>query len=182
MTRPAAGTTTDAQRAKLAELMRLLLAHEPLVDYPINDVRGILDAQTFRLTEHGVRSRFQRGAHIMADCSEMVTCLCLWSGLRDPNGLGYGHAGYTGTMLAHLPHYTNARQARIGALAVFGPATGDHVAMVLEPDFVHGDPLLFSHGFEGGPIAVRLSHERAQHRAPVTLLSIAGLGWSVPAL
>lgn len=173
---PEPGTTTDAQRAHLHDLMRLLLAHEPLVSYPVHDVRGVLDAQTFALTESGMRRRLSLGSHIMADCSEMVTLLCRWAGLHDPNGLAYAHAGYTGTMLAHLPHYTNARQARVGALAVFGPGTGDHVAMVLEADYAHGDPLLFSHGFEGGPETVRLSTERAQHRAPVTLLSIALLG------
>ena len=54
----------------------------------------------------------------MADCSEMVTELLRWVGCADPNGLNFRYAGYTGTMLDHLPHYTEPRNALTGALAV----------------------------------------------------------------
>lgn len=164
--------TTRAERTHLHELMSLLLAHEPQIRYPRGDIRGALDAATFRLTEEQMRARLATGKELMMDCSQAVTQLCHWAGLDDPNGLDYRYAGYTGTLLERLPHYKNPAGAMVGALVVYGPGTGDHVSMVYERG---DDPLLWSHGFDGGPQLVRLSHQRSYHRAPVTLLSIAKL-------
>jgi hypothetical protein len=51
--------------------------------------------------------------------------------------------------------------------------TGDHVSMV----YTSGkDPLLWSHGFDGGPQLVRLSRQRTYHHVPVTLLNVSGIG------
>lgn len=147
--------------------MSYLLEHEPQVHYA--QVRPM---RTVRLRETEVHTLIANGGGITMDCSEAVTVLCKWAGLRDPNGKGYSGEGFTGTLLAHLPHYSEPSHARVGALVVFGPAPGDHVAMVMERG---EDPLLWSHGYEGGPRRVRLSHERAVHRKPVTFLSIAGL-------
>ena len=163
---------THAQREHLARLMDVLVNHEPQIDYPLHDVRGPKDRETFQLTEAQALARLRGGGRLMADCSGMVTCLCKWAGLDDPNGLRYDHEGYTGTMLAHLPHYRKPGNAMVGALVVFGPSTGEHVCMVRKPG---ADPLLFSHGFEGGPLYVKLSAERTAHRPPVTFLSIAAL-------
>jgi len=44
---------------------------------------------------------------------------------------------------------------------------------VLEPD--HRNPLLFSHGQERGPLAIRLHDEAEAHQPPATFLSIAAL-------
>ena len=94
-----------------------------------------------------------------------------WAGLRDPNGLHYRECGYTGTLLGHLPHYTNPKEAAVGALVVFGPGSGDHVSMVHTPG---ADPLLQSHG-RPGMDRLHLSQEKTWHRPPVTFLSIAHL-------
>jgi hypothetical protein len=151
--------------------MRLLLAHEPQVHYPAHDRRDGADLASFRLTAHQLQALLARGGGIQADCSELVTELCRWAGLADPNGLAYARAGYTGTMLDHLPP-CDPLAADVGDLVVLGPGTGDHVCMVLE----HGDdPLLFSHGQEAGPLAVSLSREAAAHRPPVRFLSVASL-------
>ena len=163
---------TAAQRAHLLALMQLLIGYEPQVHYPPHDVRTAADLATFKLTEQQLDRLLATGGSIQADCSEMVTELCRWAGLADPNGLNYAYAGYTGTMLAQLPHYDNPASALVGALVVFGPGTGEHVCMVIEPG---ADPLLFSHGQEAGPFAIRLSAERAAHHPPVTFLSIANL-------
>lgn len=159
-------------RQRLHQLAELLIQHKAQLDYPRHDVRGPKDAETFRLTRTQAIERLHRGGRLMFDCSGSVTCLFKWCGLKDPNGLGYKHEGYTGTMLAHLPHYTDPRHARPGALVVFGPGTGEHVAMVLEPG---KDPLLFSHGFEQGAGPILLSAERRYHHAPVTLLNVSSL-------
>lgn len=162
---------TAAQRARLLALMRLLLAHEPQVHYPLHDHRGGADLASFRLTAPRLAALLARGGGIQADCSELVTELCRWAGLADPNGLGYARAGYTGTMLTHLP-VCDPAEADVGELVVFGPGSGDHVCMVLEPG---DDPLLFSHGQEAGPLAVPLAREAAAHRPPVRFLSVASL-------
>jgi hypothetical protein len=147
--------------------MRYLLAHEPQIHYA--QVRPM---RTVHLTEQEADTLLAAGHGLTMDCSESVTVLCKWAGLHDPNGLGYDGQGYTGTLLAHLPHYTRPSAAEIGALVVFGPPPGDHVCMVLMPG---DDPVLWSHGSERGPVKVALSVERSFHRAPVTFLSIAAL-------
>lgn len=127
---------------------------------------------TAHLLEQQLADLFAAGVLIAMDCSEGVTLLCRLAGLADPNGRGYDGTGYTGTMLDHLPHYTKPGNADVGALVVFGPGSGDHVAMVYTPG---ADPLLWSHGAENGPRFVKLSVEKAVHRPPVTFLSIAAL-------
>lgn len=161
-----------ANRKKLHELAALLLAHEPLVNYPWHDVRGAADAATFKLTEKQMRTRLAAGKHLMMDCSEAVTCLYKWAGIEDPNGLRYRYAGFTGTLLSHLPHYSDPSKARVGALVVYGPSTGEHVSMVYEAG---ADPLLWSHGFDRAPQLIRLSVQRQHHHTPVTFLRVAGL-------
>lgn len=164
---------TADDRKRLHELMELLVHHRLQLDYPKDDVRGPKDAATFALTHDQAVRRLKNGGRLMFDCSGAATCLYKWTKpLHDPNGLGYAHEGYTGTMLAHLPHYSDPKRARVGALVVFGPGTGDHVAVVLEPG---DDPLLFSHGYEQASGPIRLSKERTYHRPPVTFLSVAGL-------
>jgi hypothetical protein len=154
------------------ELMSLLLTHEPQVNYPLHDIRGAKDAATWRLTEAQLRTKLASGGHIMFDCSQAVTQICKWAGLDDPNGLDYRYAGFTGTLLAHLRHYSDPRSAAMGAIVVYGPGTGDHASMVYEPG---ANPLLWSHGFDGGPVLIRLSEQRKHHRAPVTFCNISRL-------
>jgi hypothetical protein len=158
---------TEAQRRHLHDLMRYLLANEPAVHYA--QVRPM---RTVGLYEQDAARRLDGDGSLTMDCSEAVTCLCKWAGLHDPNGHHYDGSGFTGTLLDRLPHYSDPHRAMVGALVVFGPGTGDHVCMVMEPG---DDPLLWSHGFEGGPRKVRLSVERQIHRKPVTFLSIAAL-------
>lgn len=142
--------------------MRDLIAHAPQVHYA---ERRPMHATTLPHPEYP----------LTMDCSESVTALCKWAGLQDPNGNRYDGTGYTGTLLAHLPHYHEPRHAYTGAIVVFGPGTGDHAAMVLDPDHENGNPTLFSHGSEAGPVRVPLAREAAAHRPPTTFLSIAGL-------
>jgi hypothetical protein len=167
---------THEDRHRLEQLMRLLAEHHEQLDYPRDDVRGPLDAATFGLTHLQAVKRLEEGGRLMFDCSGCITCVYKWTKpLRDPNGLGFRHEGYTGTMLAHLPHYSDARDARVGAIVIFGPGAGEHGAMVLEPDPHHGNPLLFSHGFNRAGRPIRLSLERTFHRPPVTFLNVSGL-------
>ena len=69
--------------------MALLIRHKAQLDYPLHDVRGKLDAETFRLTCKQAQARLASGGHLMFDCSGCVTCIYKWAGLSDPNGLDY---------------------------------------------------------------------------------------------
>ncbi len=159
---------SKAQRRHLHDLMAYLLKHEPQIHYAqIRPMRNV------HLSERQLRDRLNGGGSMTMDCSESVTCLCKWAGLHDPNGLGYSGQGYTGTMLDHLRHYDDPKLALTGALVVFGPGAGDHVAMVM--DRSGADPWLWSHGAEAGPRRIRYSVERKVHRAPATFLSVAKL-------
>lgn len=104
------------------------------------------------------------------DCSGFATLCYAWAGAPDPNGLGYNHSGFTGTMLGHLPEIP-MEQAQIGDLIVYGPGSGDHVVIIVE---VGQDPLTVSHGQERGPFRIRHSAEVQSHRSPVRILQ--GLG------
>lgn len=159
---------TKAQRAHMLELMKYLLAHEPQIHY--GQVRPM---RATRISEAQLHTLLRNGHGLTMDCSESVTAICKWAGLHDPNHLGYDGQGYTGTMLDSLPHYTDPHRAQVGALVVFGPGNGDHVAMVMESG--QADPYLFSHGQENGPRKLRYSVEHAFHRKPATFLSIAHL-------
>ena len=164
------------ERHRLHGLMNLLVMHRHQLDYPLDDVRGAKDAATFALDHDQAVAHLKAGGRLMFDCSGAITCVYKWTPpLHDPNGLGYQHEGYTGTMLAHLPHYSDGKRARVGAIVIFGPATGVHGAMVLEPDPTHGDPVLFSHGAEQATGPIRLSVLRKGLPSPVTFLNVAGL-------
>lgn len=82
------------------------------------------------------------------DCSGIVTILAKWAGCPDPNGQHYSGAGYTGTLLSHLPSIW-LHQTYRGDLAIFGPGTGDHVVMLVQGGTRFKDPLVMSHGHPG---------------------------------
>ena len=72
-----------------------------------------------------------------------MTLLWWLSGAPDPNGLGYNHTGYTGTLLSHCTHIP-AGKVVPGDLVVYGPGSGQHVAVIVA---VNGsDILTVSHG------------------------------------
>ena len=148
--------------------MDLLVRNEPRIHY-----RQHRPVQTAHLSSlHLLQQALYLPHGVTMDCSESVTLLCHVCGLDDPNGFDYDGTGYTGTLLHHLPHYTDPRKAKVGALVVFGPGSGHHVCMVRHTG---ADPVLFSHGSERGPIWIRLSDEKRYQRPPTVFLSIAKL-------
>lgn len=159
---------TSVQRLQLARLMDLLVREKVRVHY-----RQARRMQTRRIHSlHLLQQTLYDANGITMDCSESVTMLCHIVGLDDPNGFDYDGHGFTGTLLHHLPHYTDPRKAKVGALVVFGPGSGDHVCMVRRSG---ADPTLFSHGSERGPIWIKLSDEKRFQRPPTVFLSIAKL-------
>jgi hypothetical protein len=154
-----------AVRAAAVSVMHLLLSQRARVHYPPHDLRT--------RTIHGIATRAQLERELAAgrltiDCSQCVTLIAHVAGARDPNGGGWRWDGYTGTLLRACARITRA-QARHGDMCVFGGGTGHHVTMVMQPG---GDPLLFSHGQESDPIAIRQSVEARFQPPGVTFLRL----------
>ena len=158
------------QRDKMVEIGNWLIDNHEHVDYA--EVRPIPFLLGGNKGWNACKEAFARGEKLTTDCSGSITCIFNWSGLRDPNGQNYDGEGYTGDMEAHLPHYLPVSDAHHGTLLLFevgpGPA---HVTMVLDPN--DGDPVLFSHGSQGGPFRTLYSQEKEYHPGQtVTLLDI----------
>ena len=173
--------TTHTERLRLAQFMDILVQRNARVHY-----RQARPMVTRRIaTGHELARAIASPHGLTMDCSESVTLLCRLAGMRDPSSpTGKAHvfgghnwhdfdgAGFTGTLLASLPHYMNPAAANVGALVVFGGGYGEHVCMVRHPG---RDPILFSHGSEAGPFYIRLSVERRYHDPPVRFLAISRL-------
>lgn len=98
------------------------------------------------------------------DCSGFATMAYQYAGLPNPNGTTYASGqGYTGTLLAHAQGagkiLTDVSKALPGDLIVYGPGTGEHVAVIVEAGH---DPLTVSHGQEAEPSYVRVSADGRQ--------------------
>lgn len=157
---------TTRQRILLQQYMGWFISHAPQIHY--GAVRPML---TYRRwdgakkparfpTYSEVAKIFKDGGSITMDCSESVTLLCKWAGLKDPNGFGFNGYGNSGTMYEHLTkRYTSPGSAHPGAIVVYGP--WDHVCMVQTRN--NNDPWLFSHGQESGPLHISLAEESAFH-------------------
>lgn len=93
------------------------------------------------------------------DCSGFVTMAYQWAGGQDPNGNRFNGQGFTGTIIRAAKRILRVPQARPGDPLVYGPDTGWHTALVIEPG---PDPLTVSHGQESEPAYVRVSQDGRQ--------------------
>lgn len=158
-------------RHRALAIWRYLYTERARVGYPPGDVRTmtINHVDTFAELEQLVDS-----GKLEIDCSQTVQLVCHVAGWRSPSGT-YAIDGYTGTMLAGpCRHFSDARLAFLMSIVVFGPGTGVHTAFVIEPDHLHGNPLLGSHGGPGMD-RVRLRDMSRYLPAPVTFLSVLDL-------
>jgi hypothetical protein len=152
-------------RARTVSTMHYLIAENPRVHYPLHDKRTMTInwIATLRQLEQAIA----RGDFTI-DCSQAVTLIAHVSGAGDPNGGNWRSDGYTGTLVTACKPITRA-QAKPGDLRVFGRGTGHHVCMVMQPG---GDPLLFSHGQENDPVAIRESVEAPYQPSGGTFLRL----------
>lgn len=180
-------TTTSADRAEIERIMFWIVEHRARVHYPpivngriirqesIAHIRTFADLQALVMRSHAPTAA---GDGLTVDCSQLVCAVLLAAGLKNPNGRPMD--GATSSLLVSplLPHYSDPREAYTGAIAILGPAGGDHGMLVYARDPIKGDPLMFSHGGNGVAQAriIRLSLEVSAHRPPLRMLSIANLG------
>lgn len=159
-------SVSQAQRNHIGALLDHLVSEHYLIRYPAGDVR------TRHASEIRTEAQFDRAiaaGDFEFDCSQTAEIVCVVAGLNWPHLMVNG---YTGTILARLPHYSNPAVAGIGALCVLGPRTGEHVVQVRHPG---ANPTVFSHGADRQASYLSLSLERTYHRPPATFCSIAGL-------
>lgn len=160
---------TQTQRNHMVRLAQLLNQYAPDVDY--EQVRPM---RTRDLTQTRLTVDLEHNVPVTMDCSESVTLICRLAGLKDPNGLGYDGYGYTGTLLDHLPHFTNYQELHKGSLIVYGDGTGTHVVMVVTPN--GENPEVYSHGSHANHAIWDLATENTYHPdEPRTLLAIEDL-------
>lgn len=143
-------TRDDKLRAQIVKWARWGVANEPKIHYSMSGVRDdwlAHPAGTLPLT---------------TDCSGFVTACYRWAGCKDPSALDYRYVGYTGTLLDNgdtIPVW----QAKPGDLVIWGWHPGHHVAVIVDMRNP-ADPVLVSHGREGGPNEITLSAETAAQR------------------
>lgn len=159
---------TERQREELAVLMDWLHEHRDQLAYPAGDIRT--ESVAAINSAGALMARVNRKGGAAWDCSQTVIALLLAVGckVKHPDG-------YTGTLLADLPNYSDARACYIGALAVYGPGTGHHVTMTRHRDTHHGNPVQFSQGSSSDPRYINLLTEAAYQPHGIRLLSIAKL-------
>ncbi len=163
---------THAQREHVVHFLDYCHKNAAHLLYPPGDQRTARDSVSWRLTEQHLEHVIRGGGYWQGDCSEfgsyVLKCAGLWR-WSDP--------GYTGSHLQLLPHYTDGRQARPGALVVFGldhTPTGVHEAVVWRADPKTGNPWVSSHG-RGGLDELRVSDFTGPEFAGHIYLSIAHL-------
>lgn len=158
---------TQFWRKRLAYLKRKLAQRQAQPQHP--DVAGVVkNAQWGVANEPSIHYQQRRPIDgltqpfklpLYTDCSGFATDCSKWADAADPNGNGYNGSGYTGTMLAHCQHISQA-EARPGDFVVYGNYPGEHTVIIEVPGT---DPLTISHGQEAGPMRVRNSVEVAAH-------------------
>jgi hypothetical protein len=148
--------------------MDYCVAHRGQIHYPPNDVRTEKVGTIKSWVDIHARVTSPHGWTI--DCSQFCEALLRAVGCRLPF-----RDGYTGSFLEYLPHYTDGRAAYPGAVVVFGPGTGHHMAMVHTRDATHGNPLLCSQGSEPDPRLIHLANEAAGQPSGIRFCSVAKL-------
>jgi hypothetical protein len=141
----------DKARIFMGTIMSYMHTHSSQMGYM--EVRSPDDI----MSSHGISwtafmAFIARGGTIIMDCSESITTICRWAGLKDPNGPNYNYNGYgnTQTMMDYLPHIA-LRDVHEGSIIVFGgPMSEQHAIMVVaanpnDPE----NPTVFSHGAPG---------------------------------
>lgn len=93
------------------------------------------------------------------DCSGSVCLLAYHADLGMPAGVAWGYGDTDGILRTCSAISKGAALPGDYVLWHYG-SDGRHVAMVLKAG---SDPLLFSHGYEGGPLLIRFSAEDRYH-------------------
>lgn len=140
-------TREDKQRAAIVAWARKGVAAEPSIHYRL--IRPMPLSWVLPM---------------WTDCSGFATLCYRLAGAPDPNRQGYNGQGYTGTLLDHgdgIPLW----QAKPGDLVIWGSFPGHHVAVIVDTRNP-ADPVLVSHGSEGGPLLVSVAAETAAQRRP----------------
>lgn len=159
-------TLTTGQRAAITTITGDLIAAKANIAYP--KPSQVIRPHLYRTLEW-LRGYWAKGHLSVWDCSiavqQVFYCAQVASQqpITDPSGFNYEGWGDTQSWVDRLPHYTKPADAHAGALVVLGvglPVQQQHGCIVIGTG---RDPLLFSHGSDAGPIAIKLSQEQPAH-------------------
>lgn len=157
-------------RSEIGDLLDWCCDRRDRIHYPPGD-RRVLNVTAELIPDLvAFKTLIVRPGGVTFDCSQFVYAILLAVGLKPPRPWGY-----TGTLLADFPHYSDPRDALVGAVVVYGPGTGRHTTITRHADPTHGNPVQCSQGQESDPRMISLLSEAAGQPAPVTMLSIAHL-------
>lgn len=123
------------------------IGHEPLIHYAMTRPIDVEGWKAHRLPWSG-------------DCSGAIKSIGLACGIDFD---GQGRYGNTATLLAAGEHI-RLHDALPGDVGIFVGAdfTHQHAVMLMDPG-ASGNPYVFSHGQEAGPLRIRLLTEQAAH-------------------
>jgi hypothetical protein len=169
---------TTARRHAALSVWEYLFRMKDRVGYPPGDVR----TQTIHSvgTMRELTTLVDSPDGLVVDCSQLVELVCHVGGWLSPSG-SYAYDNATASMLAGpCRKFTNPRQAGLMGIVVFlnyeGDKGGHHTAFVVEPDPLHGNPTLGSHGQQSDPREIRLRDEQvSQGGRPYVFLSVLNL-------
>lgn len=136
---------TRAIRAALVSIAKFKASHPAGMDY--SEARPI---------DYGYLKQ-----HWHSDCSGSIASFYKAAGAQDPAHEGYQGAGNTASFLTNLPHIgkTSCRRGDIVVFNADRPVSTQHAVMLLASPFLVRDPLVWSHGTQGGPFVHPLSYE-----------------------
>lgn len=149
----------QAPRAKTQRHMesRDKLEAIALYGYHIRDrINYTQGASRMTIVRHHLRFPWLRFLSLLwEDCSSFVTGVYYTAKLEDPNHLGYGGWGFTGTLASHGSQTVNVQR---GDLAFYGRAPYRHVTM-----HVGHSQRCVSHGSNSGPLLVSTFRYRGDY-------------------
>lgn len=129
-------------------------AHEPLIHYTQDYRRD----DFLHLPQHQLP--------MWTDCSGFVSW-CYWiTGAPNPGGNDWSVIGDTVALAKHAHGEVGLPKVRPGDLCILGlegPHSNHHVVIVADVTNPR-DPIVISHGSEGGPRVLPLSYDRRSHR------------------
>lgn len=157
------------QRSHIVAFWQLLADHPDSFHYTEDQRRDDWIGHLAAI-EHAIAIGDWKDVFIDTDCSGGCEFGYEACGCPPPSGPNYiARLGFTGTELANGRHVTQ-QEALPADFCVVGPGTGSHVVGLMQPGMANGgDPLVFSHGFEG-PGGTKIRPLNFDTRMPRTFL------------
>ncbi len=137
------------RRPMTGALRRRLVRHRMCLYAEFLHARASLMAYAEVRAMRSFHTKWMQLPQHATDCSE--SCAMIARASWAPTPYVQNDLGFTGTMLATLPHisFSQTRRADFAVFVHPDRPTGDHVVMFLQGGRRHADPMVWSHGSPG---------------------------------